>query len=57
MAHRLNLQVVAEGVEIEAELAFLRNHQCNVIQGFLFSRPLPASEYEALLAAGKFLLS
>ncbi|MEH2457956.1 EAL domain-containing response regulator [Nostoc sp.] len=46
MAHNLNLDVVAEGVETEAELAFLRQQNCNSIQGFLFSRPLPAAEFE-----------
>ena len=46
MAHNLNLDVVAEGVETEAELSFLRQHNCNYMQGFLFSRPLPAAEFE-----------
>jgi diguanylate cyclase len=56
MANSLNLKVVAEGVETEAELAFLRSHQCQAIQGFLFSRPLPTAEFEALLHSGKQLL-
>ncbi|MCC5629728.1 EAL domain-containing response regulator [Nostoc sphaeroides] len=49
MAHNLNLHVVAEGVETEAELDFLRQHNCNSMQGFLFSRPLPAAEFEKFL--------
>jgi predicted signal transduction protein with EAL and GGDEF domain len=49
MAHNLKLEVVAEGVETEAQLAFLRLHRCNKIQGYLFSRPLPADEIERLL--------
>ncbi|MEH2438105.1 MAG: EAL domain-containing response regulator [Nostoc sp.] len=49
MAHNLNLDVVAEGVETEAELAFLRQQNCNFMQGFLFSRPLPAAEFEKIL--------
>ncbi|WP_375510983.1 EAL domain-containing protein [uncultured Nostoc sp.] len=49
MAHNLNLDVVAEGVETEAELGFLRQHNCNSMQGFLFSRPLPAAEFEKIL--------
>lgn len=53
MAHSLNLDVVAEGVETEAELAFLRQHNCNYIQGFLFSRPLPAAEFKNLLLTNK----
>ncbi|MCC5651762.1 EAL domain-containing response regulator [Nostoc sp. XA013] len=51
MAHNLNLDVIAEGVETESELAFLRQHNCNSMQGFLFSRPLPAAEFENFLLA------
>lgn len=53
MAHNLNLDVVAEGVETEAELAFLRQHNCNYMQGFLFSHPLPAAEFENFLLNNK----
>jgi EAL domain-containing protein (putative c-di-GMP-specific phosphodiesterase class I) len=42
MAHTLRKQVVAEGVETEEQLAFLRQLGCEKVQGFLFSRPLPA---------------
>jgi EAL domain-containing protein (putative c-di-GMP-specific phosphodiesterase class I)/CheY-like chemotaxis protein len=49
MAHNLNLQVVAEGVETESELSFLRENNCDAMQGFLFSRPLPAVELENFL--------
>lgn len=55
MAHNLNLEVIAEGVETEAELAYLRQQGCDFVQGFLFSRPLPAAEFEHLLAAGNHL--
>ncbi len=55
MAHNLNLDVVAEGVETEAELGFLRQHNCNSMQGFLFSRPLPATEFENFLLTNKYL--
>jgi diguanylate cyclase (GGDEF)-like protein len=44
MAHSLKLRVVAEGVETEAQLAFLREHGCQAMQGFLYSRPLPAAD-------------
>jgi diguanylate cyclase (GGDEF)-like protein/PAS domain S-box-containing protein len=50
MARALKLHVVAEGVETEEQLAFLRKHHCETMQGFLFSRPLPAEEFEAILA-------
>jgi diguanylate cyclase (GGDEF)-like protein/PAS domain S-box-containing protein len=50
MAHNLNRAVVAEGVEIEAHLDFLRDLGCEVLQGYLFCRPLPAASLENLLA-------
>jgi len=49
MARQLNIQVVAEGVETEAQLEFLRAQGCDVVQGFLFSPPLPAAELEPVL--------
>lgn len=49
MAKELRLEVVAEGVEKENELNFLRKHQCDAIQGYFFSPPIPASEFEAML--------
>lgn len=55
MADNLNLHVVAEGVETEEELAFLRQHNCSAMQGFLFSRPLPAAEFENFLLTNKCL--
>jgi EAL domain-containing protein (putative c-di-GMP-specific phosphodiesterase class I)/DNA-binding NarL/FixJ family response regulator len=51
LGHSLNMTVVAEGVETEAELAFLRDQQCDIMQGYLFSRPQPASLFESLLVA------
>lgn len=49
MAHSLNLTVVAEGVETDAQLAFLRAHKCDAFQGYLVSRPLPAEALHDLL--------
>ncbi|MDX1604919.1 MAG: PAS domain S-box protein [Candidatus Competibacterales bacterium] len=49
MAHSLNLRVIAEGVETEAQLELLRELGCDYVQGFLISQPLPAAEFEALL--------
>ena len=49
LAHGLGLRVVAEGVESEEQAAFLREHGCDEVQGFLYSRPVPASEVERLL--------
>ncbi|GAB1542364.1 hypothetical protein NUACC21_50380 [Scytonema sp. NUACC21] len=56
MAHNLNLKVIAEGVETEQELEFLRKHNCDSIQGFLFSPPIPAVEFEQMLIADKRLV-
>jgi diguanylate cyclase (GGDEF)-like protein/PAS domain S-box-containing protein len=50
MARALKLRVVAEGVETEEQLAFLQREQCAEIQGFLYSRPVCAEEFEAALA-------
>ncbi|HET8800306.1 MAG TPA: EAL domain-containing protein [Marinobacter sp.] len=52
LAHNLGIQVVAEGVETEAQLTFLKNHRCNLAQGYLISRPIPAAELEKALAKG-----
>jgi len=49
MAHSLGLEVVAEGVETDEQLAFLRRERCDRVQGYLFSRPVPAGEISALL--------
>lgn len=55
MAHKLDLNVVAEGVETADQLAYLRNHDCDVIQGYFFSPPLPNDEYMALVKARRTL--
>jgi predicted signal transduction protein with EAL and GGDEF domain len=49
MAHTLRLVVAAEGVETEDQLSFLRRHQCDEMQGFLFSPPVPPDEFRELL--------
>ena len=50
MAHALNLSVLAEGVENKQHFDILRDLGCDIIQGYLFSRPLPAEETEILLS-------
>jgi diguanylate cyclase (GGDEF)-like protein/PAS domain S-box-containing protein len=51
LGRTLNLRVIAEGVETEAQAALLRNINCDEMQGYLFSKPRPASEIEDLLRA------
>ncbi|MGA9853091.1 MAG: GGDEF domain-containing protein [Gammaproteobacteria bacterium] len=55
MAHNLNIQVVAEGVEEVEQLDFLRLHSCDQMQGYLFSKPLPFDEFRALVASRRRL--
>src|SRR5256885_8571933 len=50
LAHELKMQVIAEGVEHEDQLALLRDCGCDLIQGFLFSRPMPLEDFQATLA-------
>lgn len=56
MARSLGLQVVAEGVETQEQLAFLAAHGCGLVQGFLFSSPVPADSCAALLEKGVLFL-
>jgi EAL domain-containing protein (putative c-di-GMP-specific phosphodiesterase class I) len=49
MAHKLGLRVVAEGVETAEQLHFLKDNACDEIQGYVFSRPVSATEMTALL--------
>jgi diguanylate cyclase (GGDEF)-like protein/PAS domain S-box-containing protein len=51
LAHKLNLRVIAEGVETEQQRTFLRSHDCDEMQGYLFSPPVPATRIASLLAA------
>ncbi len=49
LAHNLKLSVIAEGVETAEQLDYLRRHGCNEMQGYYFSRPLAADDFEQLL--------
>jgi EAL domain-containing protein (putative c-di-GMP-specific phosphodiesterase class I) len=50
LARSLNMKTVAEGVEMEEQREFLRQHQCDEMQGFLFSRPLPVTQFESFVS-------
>jgi EAL domain-containing protein (putative c-di-GMP-specific phosphodiesterase class I) len=51
LGQKLNLRIIAEGVETEAQAAFLRENNCNEMQGYLFSEPLPAACIEEFIRA------
>jgi len=51
MAHKLGLEVIAEGVEVEAQRKLLSDAGCDFAQGYLFSKPVPPEEFEDLLKA------
>jgi len=53
MAHSLHMQVIAEGVETRAQMAYLRRHRCDQIQGFYFSRALPADQLAEMVLSNR----
>jgi EAL domain-containing protein (putative c-di-GMP-specific phosphodiesterase class I) len=57
LGHKLNLRVIAEGVETEQQCTFLRDNECDEMQGYLFSAPVAASKIHSLLEEQARLLS
>ena len=53
LGHALHLQVIAEGVETDAQLHFLKRHGCDQVQGFLYGEPVPADEFAELLGRAR----
>jgi len=56
MAQNLGLEVIAEGLETDAQLALLTQYGCHAYQGYLLSKPVPVAEFEALITQCKFSL-
>ncbi|MFZ2633160.1 MAG: EAL domain-containing protein [Desulfosalsimonadaceae bacterium] len=56
LAHNLDLRVIAEGIETEGQLSYLRAQHCDEMQGFYFSKPLPCRDLEQLLREGRILV-
>jgi diguanylate cyclase (GGDEF)-like protein len=54
LAHSLRLDVVAEGVETESQLRFLRDHSCDLLQGYYLSQPVPGEQFERDLLSKKY---
>jgi EAL domain-containing protein (putative c-di-GMP-specific phosphodiesterase class I) len=52
MAHSLGIKVIAEGVESSEQLEFLLDQRCDEIQGYYFSKPVPAEAFETMLLRG-----
>jgi EAL domain-containing protein (putative c-di-GMP-specific phosphodiesterase class I) len=57
LAHDLGLTVIAEGVEDNLQLSFLQRHDCDLVQGYLASRPIPATTLRELLRENRSLIS
>jgi predicted signal transduction protein with EAL and GGDEF domain len=57
MGKALGMTVVAEGVETAEQERFLRNHACDEMQGYLFSKPLPSQQLVALLGSAPLTVS
>jgi len=51
MANKLGMEVIAEGVETQAQRLFLKNNGCLLFQGYLFSKPIPVDQFELLLTS------
>jgi EAL domain-containing protein (putative c-di-GMP-specific phosphodiesterase class I) len=49
LGQKLNLRVIAEGVETDDQVAFLRQNNCDEMQGYHFSKPIPAADIEKML--------
>jgi diguanylate cyclase (GGDEF)-like protein/PAS domain S-box-containing protein len=56
MAHSLSLKVTAEGVETMDQMEFLKAHNCDLLQGYLFCRPMPADDITRLLEKGMYIM-
>ncbi|MDP3175299.1 MAG: EAL domain-containing protein, partial [Phenylobacterium sp.] len=55
LGHSLRQEVIAEGVETHAQLQYLREQGCDMVQGYLFSPPVPVDEFEDMVRRGRRL--
>jgi EAL domain-containing protein (putative c-di-GMP-specific phosphodiesterase class I) len=53
MARELGITCLAEGIETEAQLTFLRSHACTLGQGYLYSKPLAPADFDALITGNR----
>lgn len=57
LAHKMGLNIIAEGVEYSKQFDFLKEHKCDKVQGFLFSKPIPPEDFEQLLRESKTFIN
>ncbi|HYQ71788.1 MAG TPA: EAL domain-containing protein, partial [Gammaproteobacteria bacterium] len=57
MAHSLNLEVIAEGVELESHIRLLRRMNCDILQGYYIAKPMSAADFEQLLANSRRIIA
>lgn len=50
LAKKLNMRIVAEGIETREQVDFLAEHECDLIQGYYFAKPMPVEEFEMKVA-------
>ena len=57
LAHKMDLEIIAEGVEYAQQFNFLKKHKCDKLQGFLFSKPVSAEEFQQLLIEERIFIN
>ena len=57
MAKKLKLEVVCEGVETKEQVEFLRNADCDIVQGYYYSKPVPLDKFSEMLSDNDFVMN